>query len=192
MAETIEILVQDHKNLARLLKALERQVLLFEQTGDADFDIVRGVVDYCLSYPDLCHHPKEDVVMRSLLARDPRAASVIGDLEEEHRKLGEATRNFASALHQLVSAGVAHSNGGNGPGVWFGDTARSFLEAYWRHMDMEETLFFPIALKELSDADWEAVDREVERMVDPLFGGRAEERFKVLRNELLMWDDISP
>ena len=185
MAETIDILQQDHRNLAKLLKALERQVIQFEDSGEADFDIVRGVLDYCLNYPDLCHHPKEDVVFRRLLERDPRAAGVMGDLENEHRKLAAQTRRFASALHQLLQ-GKGHA------AAWFGETTRDFLQAYWRHMDMEETLFFPMALQELSDDDWQEVDREVGQMVDPLFGGKAEERYKVLRNEILMWDEIAP
>ena len=29
-------------------------------------------------------------------------------------------------------------------------------------------------------------------MVDPLFGGRVEERYKVLRNEILLWDEVAP
>lgn len=184
MAEIMEILYQDHKNLAKLLKTLERQAQRFEDTGDADFDIVRGVVSYCLTYPDLCHHPKEDLVLRKLLERDPRAGGMIGDLEAEHRQLAENTRKLSAAVHRLEQ--------GESPQGWFGDATREFLEAYWRHMDMEETLFFPIALQELTEDDWRALDAEVEEMSDPLFGGRVEERFKVLRNEVLMWDELTP
>ena len=184
MAETIRILQQDHKNLAHLLKALERQLARFEESGDADFDIVNGILEYCLTYPDLCHHPKEDAVLRRLLARDPRAGGMIGDLEEEHRKLGDSTRRFATALKQLL-------NGGNEPHAWFGDTARDFVAHYWRHMEMEETIFFPIALQELTAEDWAAVDAEIADLTDPMFGGKVEERYKVLRNEILMWDEIA-
>lgn len=185
MTETITILMQEHRNIARLLQILERQVARFERAGEADFEIVHAVVDYCLNYPDLCHHPKEDAVLRRLLARDPRAASVVGDLEVEHRKLATTTRHFAAALHQLLHAGGR-------PSEWFGDAARDFLAAYWRHMDHEETLFFPIALQELNESDWAEIDHEIGLMVDPLFGGKAEERYKVLRNEILMWDEIAP
>lgn len=183
MAETIRILQQDHQNLAHLLKALERQIVRFEGNGEADFDIVQGILEYCLNYPDLCHHPKEDAVLRRLIDRDPKAEGMIGDLEGEHRKLADSTRHFASALHQLLAG---HSD----PQHWFCDTARSFLERYWQHMEMEETIFFPIALQELTAEDWRKVDEEVANLVDPMFGGKVEERYKVLRNEILMWDEI--
>ena len=185
MAETIRLLQEDHKNLAKLLKVLERQIAHFEDGGEVDFDIVRGALDYCLNYPDLCHHPKEDLVFQHLLARDPRAADMIGDLEADHRGLAEATRKMAAAVHQLIE-------GGGRPEAWFGDTARTFLDAYWRHMEMEETTFFPIALQELTDADWAEIDAAVTEMTDPLFSGRVEERYKVLRNEVLLWDEITP
>ncbi|MCG8357819.1 MAG: hemerythrin domain-containing protein [Kiloniellales bacterium] len=184
MSMTMDILVQDHKNLARLLDVLERQVQRFEAEGDTDLDIVKGILDYCLTYPDLCHHPKEDAVLRRLMARNPQAAEPIAGLEAEHRKLAEVTRRFAAAVHQLVQGGTTIDE-------WFGDSARRFLDGYRHHMELEDTSFFPVALRELTDEDWAEVDREVEEMIDPLFGGGPEERFKVLRNEILMWDEVS-
>ncbi len=186
MSMTMDILMQDHKNLSKLLDVLERQVLRFEVEGDADFDIVRGVVDYCLTYPDLCHHPKEDMVLRQLTLRNPEAAAPIAKLEDEHRKLSDSTQRFAAALHQLVVDGSERST------EWFGDSARQFLDTYRRHMEIEDTAFFPVALRELTDDDWRQVDSEVEEMVDPMFGGGPEERFKVLRNEIIMWDEVTP
>ena len=59
-------------------------------------------------------------------------------------------------------------------------------------MEVEELNFFPLAEKVLLEEDWAEVDHELEQMVDPLFGGRAEERFKVLRNEILLWDEAEP
>lgn len=183
MSLTMEILNQDHKNLARLLDVLERQVAQFEDGGETDFDIVRAVLEYCLTYPDLCHHPKEDAVLRRLMARNPEAAAPVAQLEEEHRKLAEVTRHFAAAVHQLIQ-------GTKRPEEWFGDSARDFLESYRQHMEIEDTAFFPVALRELTDEDWAAVDAEIEEQIDPLFGGGPEERFKVLRNEILMWDEV--
>lgn len=185
MTSAMEILRQDHKNLERLLDALERQVAHFEAGEDSDIDIVKAVVDYCLTYPDLCHHPKEDIVLRQLQVRSPAEADRIGDLEEEHRRLGEATRAFGATLDAMVK-GEAEPNGG------FAAQARAFLDNYRLHMEMEDLHFFPVAEAQLTDEDWGVVDREVEHMVDPMFGGRIEERFKVLRNEILLWDEVAP
>lgn len=185
MSAAMELLYQDHRNLERLLAAMERQVVHLEEAEESDLDIVKAVLDYCLTYPDLCHHPKEDLVLRQLRLRRPDAAASVGDLEAEHRKLSEATRHFAAALHQALVGG--HPLSGD-----FDKSARDFLAGYRRHIEMEETVFFPLAEKCLTGEDWEVVDREIEQMVDPLFGGLVEERFKVLRNEILLWDEVTP
>ena len=185
MTSAMEILRQDHKNLERLLEALERQVAHFEAGEETDLDIVKAVVDYCLTYPDLCHHPKEDVVLRQLQVRDAARAERVGDLEDEHRRLAVTTRQFGEALDELLKSDTPLDRA-------FADEARRFLDDYRTHMEMEETHFFPVAEAALTPEDWQVVDREVEQMVDPMFGGRVEERYKVLRNEILLWDEVSP
>ena len=181
----MEILHQDHKNLDKLLGALERQIVHYEEGAETDLDIVKAVIDYCLTYPDLCHHPKEDVVLRQLRVRNPLDAERVGDLEQEHLRLAESTRLFSAALQNLLKSGDPQQD-------WFGESARDFVNAYRRHMEMEELVFFPLAERDLSDEDWAVIDREVGQMVDPLFGGQVEERYKILRNEILLWDEVAP
>ena len=185
MPAAMEILYQDHRNLERLLSALERQVAHFEDGEEADLDIVKAVVDYCLGYPDLCHHPKEDLVLRQLRLRDPAGAERIGNLEQEHHKLAATTQGFSDGLGRLIKRE-------DGSDSQFAEHARAFLADYRRHMEIEELDFFPLAEKALTDEDWGVVEREVEQMVDPMFGGRVEERYKVLRNEILLWDEVAP
>ena len=64
MAEVVRQLRQEHTSMARLLDVLERQIAVFRQGGDPDYDLIEAVVEYCLTYPDQCHHPKEDLVFR--------------------------------------------------------------------------------------------------------------------------------
>ncbi len=71
------------------------------------YDIVRGVIDYCLTYPDLYHHPKEDLVFARLQLRDPATAEALGDLRAEHEALGEAIRHLAAAVRQASSFGTS-------------------------------------------------------------------------------------
>ncbi len=88
--------------MAKLLSALERQLAVFDQGESPDYDIVQGVIDYCLNYPDLYHHPKEDLVLERLQAVDPVAAAGIGDLAAEHQDLANLTRRFAAAVHAMT------------------------------------------------------------------------------------------
>ena len=80
MVTVIYTLREEHRNIARLLNALEHQIEIFARAGAPDYDVIRGIAEYFLDYPDRCHHPKEDVVFDRLCARFPRDAGVVGFL----------------------------------------------------------------------------------------------------------------
>ena len=77
-----------------------RQVARCNEGTTPDYEIIEEVLDYCLSYPFLCHHTKEDLFYRKLRVRDAAATEAIGDLEADHEELALLTRRFAATLHQ--------------------------------------------------------------------------------------------
>jgi len=181
MVSILDALHKDHANIARLLDALERQLEIFDQAGHPDYDVVEAIVEYLHDYPRLVHHPKEDAVFRRLKRRDPKAAMSVGDQEAEHEILGQLVDNFAAAVRNVlnereVARGTVDRIG------------RELLDLYWRHMKMEEALFFPAAAQLLSDEDWAAVEQEVEKQLDPLFGAAREKRFETLRRHIIDWE----
>ena len=74
MSELLPRLHEDHTNTLRLLTLIDRQAELMDGGGRPDWDIVQGVVDYFLTYPDLRHHPLEDQILARLRSRDPALA----------------------------------------------------------------------------------------------------------------------
>jgi len=181
MAEALRLLRREHANLTRLLKVLDRQIALLGGGGQPDYDIIRGVVDYCPDFPDLCHHPKEDLVLAKLRQRDPKAAEKVGDLEGEHVKLAALTRRFTEAIERVLMEEEL-------PRDWILGRAREFESAYRRHIAMEEQIFFPAAEHALGVSDWAGIDARVADRDDPLFGGRVAERFRALSEEVLALD----
>jgi hemerythrin-like domain-containing protein len=181
MAEVMKVLYLDHRNLAKLLKVLERQLEVFEDSGEPDYDVIRAVLDYCTTYPDVCHHPKEDLVLDALSARDPAAADRVGDLHQDHEELAALTTRFLAQVHRVMA-------GAELPRDWFGTMARDFLESYWNHMAMEEEVFFPLAEETLAQEDWAGIDAKVNDRDDPLFGAKVQQRFQELREKILDWD----
>lgn len=180
-ADVIGILREEHDNFAKLLDALERQLARFMTEGTADLDIVEGIARYFLDYPDLCHHPKEDAVFRRLRRRDSAAVPELGDLEQEHEKIGALSRAFADTVHDVMQEAVV-------PRQSFEKTTREFIDAQRRHMELEERSFFPAALNTLNDGDWADVTAEIVHRDDPLFGSAVEARFRAIATDILDWD----
>ena len=181
MSEVIRVLRQDHTNLAKLLDLLEGQVAIFNEAGVPDYDIVNGVLTYCLTYPDQCHHPKEDLVLIKLQARDAQAAEEVGDLEAEHERLAAQTRRIAALVSQILLEAEV-------PREQFGEAAQDFLRSYRQHMKQEEEVFFPAALGALKSEDWAEILTQLADISDPMFGVRPEKRFQTLRDNILSWD----
>ena len=182
MTEAIRVLRREHANMAALVKTLEWQLAEFEAGGTPDYDVIRSVIDYFLSFPDLYHHPKEDLVFGRLQERAPAAAERIGDLRREHEALGARTRELSAGLKAVLDEAQV-------PRESFLRWARAFIDLQSRHMQMEETTFFPAALEWLVDDDWKQLQAAMTTPDDPLFGERVGERFEHLRKSILQWQE---
>lgn len=76
----IDTLREEHRKMSRLLDALEHQIAVFERAGKPDYDVIRGIADYFLEYPDSCHHRKEDVIFEFLCERYPPTRATVEEL----------------------------------------------------------------------------------------------------------------
>jgi hemerythrin-like domain-containing protein len=94
----IEVLRQEHWNIESLLRVLEQELSIFERGDRPDYEVIVAVINYFKDYPDSCHHPKEDLIVAKLKARDPSKAATIGDLEAEHREGAKRLRRVALAV----------------------------------------------------------------------------------------------
>lgn len=182
MTEVIRVLRREHANMTALVKALEWQVVEFEASRIPDYDVIRSAVEYFLSFPDLYHHPKEDLVFAQLKARAPEVAERIGDLRREHEIVASRTRELNAGLKAVLDE--AHV-----PREAFVRWARAFIDLQERHMQMEETEFFPAALQHLTPDDWRELEQKMTTADDPLFGEKVGEPFEALRKMVLRWQE---
>jgi len=181
VAAVIQALREEHLNIARLLAALEHQVEVFASAQSPDYDVIVGVAEYFLDYPDRFHHPKEDIVFAHLQAKRPEAAAAIGDLLAEHRALHARARRFRQTVGELL-------NGTDMPRAEIVDAGRTFIAAERGHMRKEEEHFLPLAETLLTLADWLEIEGKLASRPDPVFGARVEDRFKMLSARLLAWE----
>jgi hemerythrin-like domain-containing protein len=67
MTTIIDQLETDHRNVAELLGILSAELDTIKRIEDPDYPLMGMVLDYLLTYPDLVHHPKEDLIYQMLL-----------------------------------------------------------------------------------------------------------------------------
>ena len=181
MTSVLETLHEEHKNIARLLNAMENQLERLAMARSPDYDLLQCIANYFCDYPDRCHHPKEDVIFRKLQAKHPTAVATIGDLTKEHRDAYARVRRFRDQIQAIFRDEILSRDS-------VLDAGKSFVDAEREHMRMEEELFFPLAASLLDEEDWSSIAADLRQRQDPLFGEFVEEEFRILRDFLLNWE----
>jgi len=178
MADLLAEFREDHVNMSRLIDLLAAEADAFYAGKEPDWAIVESILEYNLSYPDVFHHPKEELVLEKLRLRDPDAARIIGKLEAEHESLAAEGRRFYAAVRSVMDDPTL-------PRGWFAGLANDYIDHMRRHMQLEEVIFFPIAKQSLRAEDWADVEARLKRSLDPLWDSGVEERFARLRERIL-------
>jgi len=182
MTEIIDVLLQEHCNIESLLGVLEGELSVFDRGDRPDYEVVLAVIDYFKDYPDSCHHPKEDMILAKLKARDPDAAATIGDIEAQHREGSRRLHRVAQVVERVLS-------GQDLLRQTVDDIIRDFITHERQHMAMEERLVFPAALTALRPADWADIALKLADCGDPFYQPGFEERFNTLRRNILEMEE---
>ncbi len=178
MVEIIEVLRQEHRNIEKLLRVLERELSVFDRGDRPDYEVVLAVIDYFKDFPDTCHHPKEDIIVAKFKARDPVAAAAIGDLEGEHREGARRLRQVALAVERVLSDQDLLRQ-------TIDDIICDFINHERRHMVMEERVVFPAVLDALRPEDWADIALQLADRYGPPSEPDFEEKFSTLRRNIL-------
>jgi len=172
MSELIERLQIDHVNMTRLVNLLAGQIELM-RTGDADADyrLMQDILHYFVHYPDVVHHPREDVLFERLHPRAPELAGAIAQLRAEHDELAATGRELCRLLDGVAGGAVVSR-------ARLLELSDAFVRRQREHMNLEERDLFPAARRLLGDADWRAIDAEIEHVEDPLFGPIVDQAYR--------------
>ncbi len=173
MADIIQQLQKDHLSAARLLDLLEVQIGTLHDGETSDYHLMLDVMHYMTHYPDLFHHPKEDLVFKKLKQRDASARLIVDSLVEEHKALAEKGARFFGCLHTVVSELMVSRESLESQG-------RDYIAFLRSHMDKEEDEVFPLSEKVLREKDWAEIDTAMEAKEDPVFGKVVGEEYRAL------------
>jgi hemerythrin-like domain-containing protein len=181
MPKIIDILLEEHQNIEKLLLVLEHELEIFDRSGRPDYEILQTIIQYFQDYPESCHHPKEEMIFERLKARDPAAARNFGDVEAEHQLETRRLRNFARAVEYILADQEFLRE-------TFHLAVHDFIDHQRQHLNKEERLLFPAAVKALRSEDWAEIDARLDDRKDPLFDAVVEEKFHNLQRTILRWE----
>jgi len=177
MADPIVLWHTEHVNFATLLDLLEAQLDHFHRGEAPDYEMMLDIMFYMTHYPDVLHHPKEDLAFARIAERASKARPIVDGLAEEHARMKRDGNALVVALDDIVNGSVTSREHVEAPG-------RAYIEAFRSHMDKEEAEILPLAAEVLDREDWAAIEAAIRRFEDPVFGKTGDERYAALRRHI--------
>jgi hemerythrin-like domain-containing protein len=174
--DILRALSEEHIYQLRVVKLLEKQVAALNQRQQPDYEVMHGVMRYMTNYPDRFHHPKEDLVFRKVMQRDPSSRPQVKQLLKEHQLI------IAKGAELLAVIDRCRAEPGKADTYALRKSAHAYIGSLRRHMDVEMLRIFPRAQQVLRAADWAEVDARMKPILDPVFAETAAE-FQDLRAE---------
>ena len=163
--------------MVRVSRVARDALTAIENGETADLELLEDVMRYVATYPDVHHHPNEDVVFRKLSDRAPHLRSKISDMLEQHESIIAKGQAFLRLIESIEEDSMVERG-------HFIAAGRAYLKALDEHMSIEERELFPAARQFLNGEDWDGVERSINRKADPLFDNSMDRDYGRLRQRI--------
>jgi hemerythrin-like domain-containing protein len=144
-------LMIEHRLIERMLRLIEVEAARIRDTKEINSVFIDNAVDFIRMYADRTHHGKEeDILFRELAKKDMTSEEnrIMDELIQEH-VLGRKT------VGELVDAKKRYFAGDRSALESVVSSLELLVSFYPRHIEKEDTVFFPAMMKYLSLEDQE-------------------------------------
>ena len=166
----IRVIEDEHDRLSAVIRGMQHFVRAISKGKKApDPKVFRAMLKYISEYPHKVHHPKEDqYLFARLRERTDQLNQTLDELESQHLQGESQTLALEQALTRYELEGVAAFQP-------FFDLVETYAEFYSHHMELEEDVVLPAAIKFLKPDDWAVIDAQFAANADPLAGSAYKE-----------------
>lgn len=176
----LRIIRDEHQALSAMLSSLRLLLRQHQQDGSpVRFDVIRAMLFYIDEFPERLHHRKEtELLFPRIRERSDEAAEVLDKLDRDH---GAGERAIRDLQHTLLAWEMM----GESRRVDFEQALERYLGFYASHMQLEEEVVLPLALKVLEAGDWAVLDAAFEENQDPLTGHNPSAEYEQLFSRIV-------
>src|SRR5262249_18459045 len=107
MPGAIAVIRDEHRAITAVISALQYLARAVTAGRAPDYEVLTVILEYVESFPNRLHHPKEDrYLFAALRARSAAATAILDELEDEHRRGDELTRELRYLLARCRVGGA--------------------------------------------------------------------------------------
>jgi len=140
--------MKEHRVIERAIAAVTHEIERTRISGKVDVEFLDLAIDFMNTYADMTHHGKEEDILFALLERKPldwQERETMAGLIEEHRFVRAIASRLSEIRHGSLYAGEM-------VGVTVVQLQR-LTEVYPRHIEKEDMVFFPAAMRYLTSQE---------------------------------------
>ena len=140
MDKAIKILVDEHKNILKIVDALEKECNEIKSGKKVDEDFFRKVIDFIRNYADKFHHAKEEDILFKEFCKTAEKGCLHCNPVEQMLYEHDIGRNFVGGIEE----GIKEKNKRN-----IVENALGYVNLIREHIFKEDNILYPMAEKSL-------------------------------------------
>lgn len=156
-ADSMQVLVNEHNNIVRMLKVLKNQTIRFMNKENIDIDFYNEFIDFSRNYADKHHHGKEEQILFRYMTK------TLGPVAEKlvtHGMLVEHDmgRYYVSTLEKAVAD--FKETGSDEDRLTIIMAAMAYADLLQRHIDKENEVVYTFAARALTEDIMDKIESE--------------------------------
>ncbi|MCW3489280.1 hemerythrin domain-containing protein [Dethiobacter alkaliphilus] len=176
----IELMVEEHKNIKRMLAVIRKYCYKVLKDDDVDYQDFYKIIDFVRNYADKHHHGKEETLLFEMMMEE------LGTVAEKLVKFGMNIEHDMGRLHmqELEAAVQRVQNGDDESRLDIIANAISYTHLLHRHIDKEDNVAFVYAEKNLAPATLKRLDEECKKLEEEAENNQITQKYLALIDEL--------
>ena len=149
-------LMTEHRLIERMISSIDKEVKRIEKSGIVNQGFIAIAADFIQIYADKTHHGKEEEILFRDLSKKKLSdndAIMMNELIQEHI----VGRNTTA---DLVKSATAFQNDDKAALPLITQCLRKFVDFYPKHIEKEDKVFFPSAMKYFSESEQQSMLEE--------------------------------
>lgn len=178
--DSIQILMNEHKNIKRMLKVVRQISINLYHHVEVPFEDLELIIDFVRTYADQHHHNKEEEILFEEMNRElgePLKSGPILAMFSEHDLGRLYIQNIENAMED-VKAGEDNRI------VDIIANAISYTDLLYRHIDKEDDTIYVFGKNNLSEETMKKVERETLKVEEAARKQGVQEKYIELLNRL--------
>ncbi|MEW8974240.1 MAG: hemerythrin domain-containing protein [Tissierellaceae bacterium] len=178
--ESIRIMVEEHKNIRRMLKVIRNISYRVMILDEFDIDDITQIIDFVRTYADKHHHGKEENILFQTMNKDIERLAKSGAITGMYIEHDQG-RLYMGNLEKAISS---FKNGDDTARLDIIANAISYSDLLDRHIEKENTAMYRFAENMLSDNSKSYVEDECKKVEDAASDNGLQEKYLSLLDRL--------